>query len=449
MRTVLFILILGLTFPSVPLFGQEELVLTLEKSVRMALEKNEEVLKAKAELSATECALTEVRSEEYPNLGLTSQYQKAKDETTESSNYAATFWVDQLIFRFGEVPEALDVAIERVRRARLAYEAARRDVAESVRRIFYDLLLVKEEIKERETFIEQIEKKSERIKERKKKGIVLKINVLNVELQLAEQQMRRNDLLRSLELKSIELIHAIGADEMAESIISGELPEEEFDLGTCIQKALANHLDLQELSSEIKRQERIVKEVFWQHLPELSSSLRYRDASVILHQENRTWSTFLSMEKKLWKKKALGAEDPNKWEFAFSLDFPIFDGFRTKGRLQEEESRLSQLKTELIRKQKAIKLEVRSALKEVEAAKDKLEIQKKVVELNAERLRWMETLLETPLTSERYARYASITYDDVMAAREALTEAQRAYFQAKRALMLAKEALKRTMGVID
>jgi len=96
--------------------------------------------------------------------------------------------------------------------------------------------------------------------------------------------------------------------------------------------------------------------------------------------------------------------------------------------------------------EKAITLEVRRTYSSVTSAKERVEIEQKVVEIRQENLRLIEALSETTLESEQYR---SLTFDDVIDARAAYTEAQRVYFLARRAYVQAQEALLRTMGVIE
>jgi len=150
----------------------------------------------------------------------------------------------------------------------------------------------------------------------------------------------------------VELLQTIGADEEAEIAVSGELPDTEFVIADSIVAAMANHIDLKDMRGQIERQERIVKEVIWELLPEFRTSYRYKDTSLILEQEGRTWDTSLAYDKPIWEKEGAGIPKRDKWEFSLGLGFPIFDGFRVKGVMQMEQARLDRLKTELLQREK-------------------------------------------------------------------------------------------------
>jgi outer membrane protein TolC len=212
---------------------------------------------------------------------------------------------------------------------------------------------------------------------------------------------------------------------------------------------MENRIELKELRGQISRQERIVREVIWEFLPELRSSYRYKDASINLEQEDRTWNTLLSYEKPIWEKEGGRTPERDKWEFTFGLSFPIFDGFRVKGIMQIEQAILERLNIESAQKEKEIRLEVRNTYQEVANAGERMNIQAKVLNLSRRTLERMEAIMETPVISQKYPHLAGITFDDVLQAREDYTEAQTNYFGQKSNYMLARENLRRTMGIIE
>ena len=446
--------ILCLTFMSHALLldvslGQEKLDLTLDECVEMALENNEQILKAKQSLAEVEGALMAARSDEYLQMDFTSWYQRAKhDNTFEMKDYKGTLNIEQLLLRFGGLPSRLDAAQERYRQVELAIQSTRIDVVSETRRIFYDIVLIQDEMKERKVLRDEIEKKRVRTEERVKKKLALELDLLDVELELARQELRINELKRDLRVKKMELLQAIGADEEAEISVSGELSDIGFTMDDCIGAAMLNRTELKDFRGQIERQERIVREVLWELLPEFRSSYRYKDTSIILDQEDRTWNTLLSYEKPIWKKEGGNTPERDKWEFSLGLSFPIFDGFRVKGIMQEEKARLEKLVIELRQKEKQIRLEARGAYQEVANAKENMDILEKVVILRRKTLERMEAIMDTPVISQKYPRLAGITFDDIIRAREEYTDAQRSYFAQKRNYMLAQENLRRKMGII-
>ena len=423
---------------------------TLGKCVEMALANNEEVLKAQQVLMEAEGALTAARSDQYLQMNFTSWYDRAKDDGKfEAKDYNGTLRAEQLLVRFGELPARLDEAQERYRKAELAVQTAKIDVVNLTRQTFYNIILIQDEMKEREVLRDEIEKKRLRTEERVQKKLAVETELLDVELELAQQELRINELKRDLRVRKTELLQIIGADEEAEIKVSGELPDEEFVMEDCIRTAMTNRVELEELRGQIERQERIVREVLWEFLPELRSSYRYKDTSIVLEQEDKTWDTSILYEKPIWEKEGGKTPERDKWELSFGLSFPIFDGFRVKGVMQEEKARLEGLKIKLLQNEKQIRLEVRDAYREVANEKENMDIKSKIVILRRKTLERMEAIMETPVISQKYPHLAGITFDDVMRAREDYTDAQRDYFAQKRNYMMAREDLRRKMGIIE
>jgi outer membrane protein TolC len=351
--------------------------------------------------------------------------------------------------RFGEVPKRVDAAQEQYRLADLALQDARINVVSQTRRIFYDIILIENELEQRQALRNEIEKKLERTKERVNQRLALELEQLAVEQEMAEQELSINELKRNLRVRKVELLQTIGADEEAEIEISGDLPDIELKIDACIAAAMVNHVDLKDLRGQIERQERIVKEVLWELLPEFRTAYRYKDTSLILEQEDRTWDTSLAYDKPIWEKEGGLTPKRDKWEFSLSLGFPIFDGFRVKGIMQTEQARLGKLKTELIQREKRVRLEVRQAYYQVADQKENMEIKQKVVTLREKTLTRMEAIMETPVISQKYPHLAGITFDDVIRAREQYTDAQRDYFAQRRNYMLAQENLRQNMGLVE
>jgi len=461
----IFVLMFLLCLPII-LSAQEKLTLTLKRCIRLALERNEAVLQAQETLRRAEANLRMAQSDQNPQVGLTSSFLQREngDSRDKYKNYRSSVSLSQLLLRFGETPDFLDKAQEDVRIALLdEYERAKKEVAYNVRRVFYNILLAQEEIEERNKLSSAIRKKLSRVKEREKAGILLKINVLNTELELAEQQRAINDLERGLHLNKIELVQLIGEDELKEVELVGGISEIEYTLSDAVKLALVNRLDLQLLTGDIERQKRLVKETLWTRLPELGASFRYENGLLSLQQRNQTWDALFSYDVPIWEKEpqqgeeaqGIGMTYPSDyvdygkqegWELRFNFDIPIFDGLFTKERKKGEQAELNRVLFKKKDLEKAITLEVRRAYSSVTSAKERVEIEQKVVQIRQENLRLIEALLET---AQESTQYRSLTFDDVISARAAYTEAQRVYFMARKAYVQAQEALLRTMGVID
>lgn len=430
--------------------AQMQLNVTLERCVKMTRENNEQVLKAMQDLAVAEGILTTARSDEYLQMNFTSWYQRSKTEGDfETKDYSGTLSAEQLLLRFGAVPRKLDEAQEQYRRAELDLQSAEIDAVSKTRQIFYDIILINEEIAEREELRKKIDLKLKRTEDRVAKKIALELDLLDVQLELAQQDLNINNLRRSLRVKKTELLQAIGADEESEVVVSEELADEELNLDSSIRAALEHRVELKDIRGQIERQKRIEREAMWEMLPQLEASYRYKDASLILRQQDKTWDSLLAYEKPIWEKNEMEEANKDKWAFSLGLGFPIFDGFRVKGLVETEKARTEKLRIELLQKEKQIRLEVKRAFQDIADSKENMEILARIVVFREKTLERMEAITLNPVISQKYPHLAGITFDDVINARENYTEAQKNYFSQKRNYMLARENLRQKMGVIE
>jgi outer membrane protein TolC len=228
--------------------AQEKLALTLDQCVETALRNDEEILKAEQTLAEAQAALKVVRSDEYLQLNFTSWYDRAKQNNeSETKSYNGTIEAEQLLVRFGELPRRVDAAQEAYRLAELELQSVKIDVASRTRQIFYDIILIQSEIEERRIFRDELQEETGRIDQRVKEKLALEIELLDVQLGLATQELRINELKRELLVKKTELLQIIGADEEAELSISGELPEMQLEMGVCVRTAMDKRTELEDL----------------------------------------------------------------------------------------------------------------------------------------------------------------------------------------------------------
>lgn len=104
----------------------------------------------------------------------------------ETKDYNGTVRAEQPLLRFGEVPKGMDEAREYLRLVELNVESARIDAVSNTRRIFYDIILIQDELKERQTLRDEIDKKRARTAERVKERLDLELKLLDVELELSD-----------------------------------------------------------------------------------------------------------------------------------------------------------------------------------------------------------------------------------------------------------------------
>ena len=109
-------------------------------------------------------------------------FSKSLNGNLETKDYNGTVSAEQPLLRFGEVPKGIDDAQEYIRLVELNVESARIDAVSNTRRIFYDIILIQDELKERKILRDEIDKKRARTADRVNERLDLELELLDVEL---------------------------------------------------------------------------------------------------------------------------------------------------------------------------------------------------------------------------------------------------------------------------
>jgi outer membrane protein TolC len=131
------------------------------------------------------------------------------------------------------------------------------------------------------------------------------------------------------------------------------------------------------------------------------------------------------------------SDELHGWIAGVQLNWDIFDGFRTRGKVKESLALKEKAGVDLDDMARRIELEVRTAYSNFIEAREVLESQKKVVEEGEEALR---------LASARSEAGAG-TQLDVLSAQTALTEARTTQIQALHDYVVARARLERAVGM--
>ena len=391
-----------------------------------------------------------------PQVGVTGEYQRQKEGDIDERDYLTRAQMSVLIAQFGEIPEALDIAQEEVRKAEIDYERTKRESVHAVRNLWHNIILTQDEIQQRRAIEVELQKKLKGTQIKHAEKRIPFLSRLNTELELSEQQLALNELQRRLDVDTAELISLTGLDPLAQVILSQPLPDDEVTLEAAVELALANNLDLRDLQGDIVRQERLAAETIWNRFPELSAEARYKDLHLLLeqHQQNRTWDAkalydpvILDRERDVPSIFETNPRNQDGWALRFNFNIPLYDGKRTENLRSVELTELERLQLEYVEKTKSIRVEVRRDYRAVANAKERAEIEEKRVKIREQHLRTIERVLDE--VTVEIPGYQSLTYNDAFQTQAQFTEAQRIFYQARRDHAKAKEKLRETMQWIE
>lgn len=423
--------------------------LTLERAVELAIQQNPNILRAKKEIERTRGQVLEVRAQALPHLDLTASYSQQDPRLLErnsgtggggtvnvqkpsgdnssggSSDSGGTTQVNlgnafsggdkswqvaiqasQLLYSGGQVGAALKIAKFTVDQSIYSMRDIVDQTIATTKNQFYLVLLNRKLITVAEENIHLLEDELKDQKNRFDAGTVPKFNVLRAEVAVANAQP---DLIRArnaLQLAQLDLAKTLGLDASRTGKPSfdvvGDFGTPQRNLSPAQALSLAR-----ERRSFLKAQEQVILQEEQQitvaragYKPTLSATGSYEARNSRLTDD-------------------LG-EVVNGWTFGVNGSWAVFDGFATKGRVQQAEARLAQAHIVYDDSVRQVELEVQKAYDSLQEAKELIASQGKVVEQATEALR---------LARERLAAGAG-TQLDVLDAQVELTKARTTQQQA-------------------
>jgi len=434
-----------------------ETTLTLDDCIRIALERNKEVLRAHHSVLEMRAALDRDYAERLPYVSIEGDYRAegraGVGDGPDTEGYGTDLKLSQELLRFGEKEKATFDAERNLRKARFAYRRTELDVFYDVRRAFFSYLLSADEIEQRGEILKEFRRKHERMQMRLNEGKVKPIEVKEAELEVLDERLRINDLKRGLREQKLDLLGDIGILEEVqaeEAEIAGEVFEEEGEavsedsLDAMVQEAFRRRTELADLEADIREAQEYVRNTYWRWFPDLQAGATYRfergEVGLDLAGRDRTWRTLMTSTYPLYRTDT-GADEEGTWTVRFGLEVPLFDGFDRWGVYRIQRARLERLILELERRRNRVALEVTNAFYALLSHKERMEIEEKRAQVTRERLEIIESLIELPVQS-------FLTFDDILRQRQAFVQAQKRYFQERFNYVMAGEDLRKAIGRI-
>ncbi len=425
---IIYSVILLFCFMSFSCWAEEPKNLTLEESIQIAFETNKKILAAKEKLGIAKGELIVARAGFLPTLSLGGNYlrldkgQKISiEEGTEivvsgEDTYSATATIEQPIFTWGRILNSYRQASSSQKIQEQDYNRERNLLRFKVTGSFYSLILAEELFNLSQESYTQMERHLRQVEERYENGLASKFDLLRARVQLANLKPQLIRSKNSLSLAQNYFKSLLGLPSQDEVKLRGELKYEptEIELSQAIKEALKNRPEIVSL----KEQENIalaqVRLAGASNKPTLSAIYNYQ------FQKPYHW-------KDEWGKE---------WNAMAVLQFPIFRGFSTKGKVLQSQSQLREARYNIEDKNEEIELEVREAYLNLRQEEETIISQRENVGQAEEAM---------GIAEKRYVS-GLITNLEFMDVQLALTQAKTAYLQALANYLIAKARLTKAMG---
>ena len=312
-----------------------------------------------------------------PNLGLPPPNSSASETeeatTTEpielefgaAHNLRGQAQVQYPIFTWGQLGNLYRKAVLGEQAAKKALEAVRLDIELQVHQAFYGLLLADAFVEVSETSLAQVEKRYKLAAQQKAAGITTRLEVIRANVQVVNTRSQLIQARNQQKLTTENFKLTLGIPLEQSIAIDGELHAEhkQIALETALETALVHRPEIQQLDIQEQIGEKQVKVAKAVNKPMLSTFGNY---------------TFNDSERQSFD---------TSWSVGVAIQIPIFDGFAARSRVNQAHVFLDQVRTNKDQLLDSIKLQVKSAVFDLEAVQKLIEAQEGIIEQASEGLR--------------------------------------------------------------
>jgi outer membrane protein TolC len=415
---------------------QDKLVLTLEESLKLALEQNPLYLAAKAKeegasalvkqavsslmpalnAQATDILDKKVFSVELPSLYPGIPAQSFKLDFTRTYQMSLNLQVP--IYVGGRLVSGYKQAGYNLEATRESIRQTRQDVIYNVKRAFYGVLLARKFVGVSEEAVALAEKHLKNVQSMFDVGMASKFDLLRAEVQAANLKPQLIRSRNGLSTAELGLKNLLGIDLKRPVEIQGELSfrESAADADAATAEALVNRPELGQLKFQRMIADEMLKSAKAAYLPSLG-----------VGGQMTYWSNKFSFASGNWE---------NYYSINLVLSIPIFNGFVNSARVGQTQAALKQLDYSQKGLAEMVKLEVQQAILALRQARESLLSQEKNVEEAREAVRIAELNFGEGIATSL----------DVNSVQVALTQALTNYTQALFDCALAAADLEKAVG---
>jgi outer membrane protein TolC len=320
----------------------------------------------------------------------------------------------QSLFNFHDL-EKERAAAESLKAAQYTYKDAREFVVLAVGNAYLLSIASAARVETSEAQVKNAQALYEKAVDQQKAGLSPAIDTLRaqVELQSRQQQLivARNDLAK----QKLGLARVIGLPAGQEFVLTEKTPYQALTplpLDTYLQHAYASRADYQAAQAQVRSAELSRRSATAGHYPSLDVNANYGDIGVTPGHSNGTW------------------------QVQGGVTIPIFAGGKTHSDVLEAEAQLKQARSQLGDLSGRIDYEVRTALLDLHAAAEQVEVARSSVDLAEQAL------------AQSQDRFTAGVADnlELVQAQESVANAHETYIQSLYGHNLAKIELARAIG---
>ena len=381
----------------------EQLRLSLTDAVSLALRHNETLLIAFEDEKRASGAVKEAWAGALPNIELQGTYQGnlkkpaffapeefggGKFEIGEDIEVLGNVRLDQVLYAFGRVGNAVQYANIFKEIAALSVGNARSEVTFSAKEAYFRVLLMQHVVDIQRQSLNQARSHLADIEVKFSQGTTSRFSLLRARVEVKNREPEVISAENNLALAVQDFKQILGLDDTAACILTDSLWYNPYDVreDEAIDVALRSRPEIRRLELNVEGKNKILAIEKAGTLPILGLY-----GQVMLQGQAHRYHLIDPFDK---EHRAISASA------GLSLSVPIFDGFRSKGRVQQARASLRRAQYELEQARKAVRLEVTKAVQDLRSLQREYESQSATVELAQEAYAIAETRFLNGLSTQ-------------------------------------------------
>jgi outer membrane protein TolC len=417
-------------------FAQEKTVLTLEKSIELALSQNPYHLATEERIDAAQSQVREAVSGFLPHLstnGMINLSEKlfqlefpsmipgeppTRIEVDFTRDYQFTFDLSVPLYTGGRLKAGLKQANYNLKSTQEVVRQSKQITIFNTKRAFYGCLLAREFVRVAELALKDAEDLYKNVKSQYDVGLTSQFDLLRSEVRVVNLRPQLIQAKNSYETAMLNLKTLLGMDITVPIEVQGNLVYKPTspDVEASVTKALQNRPEINQLMYQRKITEQTKIIARSQKLPTLAVSGQFNFWADRFRFSSDTWQDYYSIN--------------------LVLNWPIFSGFGPSARMAQADSALREIDLTMKGLRDAVEFDVNQAILKIEEANETLLSQEKNVEQAEESLR---------IANLNFAE-GMVTLLDISAAQTALTQARVNYSLAVHDYFVAVADYDRAVG---
>ena len=408
----------------------ESVDMTLEESVRTALDNNYSIKQQEAEYDSAVWARHQARRSFGPTVNWQSKATKMggkyyEDMLKLSRNYGNTLSLTMPIYTGGQLEGAIKAADLAMNANELGLELSKQQVKAATMSAYYQALQAKNQIKVAQDSVNTLTEHLKNFNAQYTVGTVAKSDVLGTQVQMANAEQNLINANNSYDVAIASLNNVMGLPTDTELNLTDSLDYNVYDipLEECTAYARSNRPDVLIADYQVAIAEAGVQQAKAGYMPKVSA------------QASKSWagdSPFGSDE----TDQRYGQN--NNWTAGVVVSWDIWDNNVTQSKVNQSKAAVAKAEAAAENTRQSGDLEVRTAYLNLKAAEKSINTTQVAVDKAQE---------DYKIAQVRYAAGVG-TNLDVMDAEEKLAQAQTNYYTALYNYNSSKAALDKAMGIM-